>query len=127
MHATIGPSILNYAPGAESTRVNTVRVPAAPGTVQRFELLMYSPAAHGTATSSAAQSGSLRHYIEALSSRWDAGQRVLSRMTESGQFTSRDLIQTQMKMINCALDVEVSSKCASMFENGVQTLIQRGS
>jgi hypothetical protein len=30
-------------------------------------------------------------------------------------------------MINCALDVEVSSKCASMFESGVQTLIQRGS
>jgi hypothetical protein len=91
-------------------------------------MLMYAPPGSTGAASVTALAGSgLRHHIEALSRRWDAGQSAIKRMADAGEFTSKELIQTQIQMINCALDVEVSSKCASMFENGVQTLIQRGS
>lgn len=107
------------------------RLPASPGAALRFEQLLYAPPAPGSATPlSAAGSlsgGGLRRYAENLSARWDAGQNTLRQMTERGQFTSKELILAQIQMVHCALDVEVSSKCASMFENGVQTLVQRGS
>ena len=87
-----------------------------------------SPDHHGNAKClGSIAGGGLKHHIEALSRRWESGQNALKRMSEAGDFTSKELIQTQIQMINCALDVEVSSKCASMFESGVQTLIQRGS
>lgn len=131
MHNNTGPNALTFEPIKQSERVNVDRLPAAPGAVQRFETLMFAPSSAAAATSAASTSalsgGGLRHHVEALSRRWEAGQSALTRMTANGEFTSKELIQTQIQMINCALDVEVSSKCASMFENGVQTLVQRGS
>ncbi len=117
---------LTFAPEAQSA--SGTRLPAPAGAAVRFEQLMYAPdgrmaASHGRVNGAAS---GLQHYVQALSNRWETGQTALKRMTDGGQFTSKDLVVTQMQMINCALDVEVSSKCASMFENGVQTLIQRG-
>jgi hypothetical protein len=124
-----GVDMLGYAPLSSAEKVSVDRLPVAPGSAQRFQMLMFGPpSANATSLNAAAiASGGLRDHIEALSRRWDAGQSALKRMSEAGNFTSKELIQTQMQMINCALDVEVSSKCASMFESGVQTLIQRGS
>jgi hypothetical protein len=131
MTSHLAPNPLTFAPQAQRETMSVDRLPAAPGAVQRFELLMYSPASPGGGASVAATSGlersGLRHYVEGLSRRWEAGQTALKRMTDAGEYSSKELIQTQIQMINCALDVEVSSKCASMFENGVQTLVQRGS
>ena len=129
MVSTPGVDMLGYAPLSGAEKVGVDRLPVAPGSAQRFQMLMFAPPsadAASMATSSVA-GGGLRHHIEALSRRWEAGQHSLKRMSEAGEFTSKELIQTQIQMINCALDVEVSSKCASMFESGVQTLIQRGS
>lgn len=116
---------LTFAP--ETREINTTRAAAPAGAAGRFEQLLYAPDSRvgGEGALQSASSG-LRQYIEQLSHRWESGQSALKRISESGQFTSKDLVLTQMQMINCALDVEVSSKCASMFENGVQTLIQRG-
>jgi hypothetical protein len=69
----------------------------------------------------------VRDYLAKLSERWNAGQATLQQMTDRGEFSSRELVLAQIQMVNCALDMEVSSKCAGMFESGVQTLIQRGS
>lgn len=117
---------LTFAP--EAHNASGTRLPAPAGAAGKFEQLMYAPdfrtASHGPVNGAAV---GLRHYVEQLSRRWETGQTALKRMTDAGQFTSKDLVLTQMQMINCALDVEVSSKCASIFENGVQTLIQRGS
>jgi hypothetical protein len=124
-----GVDRLGYAPLTGAEKLSVDRLPVAPGSAQRFQMLMFAPPS-ANATSLSATSiagGGLKHHLDALSRRWDAGQDALKRMSEAGNFTSKELIQTQMQMINCALDVEVSSKCASMFENGVQTLIQRGS
>ena len=114
---------LTFAPEAQNAA--GTRLPAPAGAAQRFEQLMYAPA-NRLAPNQVNGAGGLQHYVQALSNRWETGQTALKRMTDGGQFTSKDLVVTQMQMINCALDVEVSSKCASMFENGVQTLIQRG-
>lgn len=116
---------LTFSPEARDS--NVTRLPAPAGAARRFEQLMFVPESRlsGQSAVSGASSG-LRQYIEQLSQRWNSGQSALERMTHAGQFTSKELVLTQMQMINCALDVEVSSKCASMFENGVQTLIQRG-
>jgi hypothetical protein len=132
MTSQIAPNPLTFAPQTQRESLSVGRVPAAPGAaVQRFELLMYSPVSPGSgasvATTSALERSGLRHYVEGLSRRWEAGQAALKRMTDAGEYTAKELIQTQIQMINCALDVEVSSKCASTFENGVQTLVQRGS
>ena len=129
MVSTPGVDMLGYAPLSGAEKVSVDRLPVAPGSAQRFQMLMFSPpSANATSLSPASVAGSgLKHHIEGLSRRWDAGQSALKRMSEKGEFTSKELIQTQIQMINCALDVEVSSKCASMFENGVQTLVQRGS
>lgn len=118
---------LTFAP--EAHNASGTRLPAPAGAASKFERLMYAPDFR-TATSHGPVNGTavgVRQYVEQLSHRWEAGQTALKRMTDAGQFTSKELVLTQMQMINCALDVEVSSKCASMFENGVQTLIQRGS
>jgi len=131
MNSTFGPNPLAFAPGAQPDSTSVGRLPAAPGAAQRFEMLMFSPDTAAGTTSmnnvAALTGGGLKHHMEALSRRWEAGQSAINRMAEKGDFTSKELIQTQIQMINCALDVEVSSKCAGMFENGVQTLIQRGS
>lgn len=130
MSSHIAPSPLTFSPELQRESSAVGRLPAAAGAAQRFEQLMYSPAAAGgtaSAATSAIERSGMRHYIEGLSRRWEAGQSALKRMADAGDYTSKELIQTQIQMINCALDVEVSSKCASMFENGVQTLVQRGS
>lgn len=124
-----GVDMLGYAPVSGAEKLSVDRLPVAPGSAQRFQMLMFAPpSANATSLNTASiAGGGLRHHIEGLSRRWEAGQDSLKRMSEAGNFTSTELIKTQMQMINCALDVEVSSKCASMFESGVQTLIQRGS
>jgi hypothetical protein len=129
MVSTPGVDMLGYAPLSGTAKASVDRLPVAPGSAERFQMLMFAPSsASATPLSTASVAGDgLRHHIEALSRRWQAGQSALNRMSEAGEFTSKELIQTQIQMINCALDVEVSSKCASMFENGVQTLVQRGS
>ena len=129
MVSTPGVDMLGYAPLSGAEKAGVDRLPVAPGSAQRFQMLMFAPpsAEAGSMATSSVAGGGLRHHIEALSRRWEAGQSALTRMSEAGEFTSKELIQTQIQMINCALDVEVSSKCASMFESGVQTLIQRGS
>ena len=125
------PNMLVFSPLTQAESSGVGRLPAAPGAAQKFQMLMFAP--HGAAganamsQASALTGGGLRHHIEALSRRWEAGQNAINSMAARGEFTSKELIQTQIQMINCALDVEVSSKCAGMFENGVQTLIQRGS
>jgi hypothetical protein len=101
--------------------------------VARFEQLMFAP--NGTSAAGAAMPGSmtvsgvgdnrLQVHLQRLSDRWEAGQSAVNRLASRNDVTAKDLIVTQMQMINCALDVEVSSKCASIFENGVQTLTQR--
>jgi hypothetical protein len=135
--ATI-PSIA-FAPAARVSGMEmhahaATQLPAAPASVARFEQLMFAPANAASAGSAgparlsldAGRSSSVRQYMESLSHRWQAGQNTLQQMTEAGNFTSRELVLTQIHMINCALDVEVSSKSAAMVENGVQTLTQRG-
>jgi hypothetical protein len=124
-----GVDMLGYTPLSGAEKLSVDRMPVAPGSAQRFQMLMFAPPS-AIATSLSATSiagGGLKNHLDALSRRWNAGQDALKRMSEAGNFTSKELIQTQIQMINCALDVEVSSKCASMFESGVQTLIQRGS
>jgi hypothetical protein len=129
MVSTAGVDMLSYSPLSGAEKMGVDRLPAAPGSAQRFQMLMFNPPSANAAALSteAVAGGGLRNHIEALSRRWETGQNALQRMSEAGEFTSKELIQTQIQMINCALDVEVSSKCASMFESGVQTLIQRGS
>jgi hypothetical protein len=129
MVSTAGVDMLSYTPLSGAEKLSVDRLPVAPGSAQRFQMLMFTPPSANAAalTTDSIGGGGLRQHIEALSRRWDAGQNALKRMSEAGEFTSKELIQTQIQMINCALDVEVSSKCASMFESGVQTLIQRGS
>ncbi len=129
MHS-MGANPLSFSPLSQAEGASVGRLPAAPGAAEKFQMLMFSPqaanASGATVSTAAVSGGGLQHHVEALSRRWEAGQTALQRMTDAGEFTSKELIQTQVTMINCALDVEVSSKCASMFENGVQTLIQRG-
>ena len=123
----LAPNPLTFSPQTAQEKLSVDRLPAAPGAVQKFETLMYAPVKAGAAAASTnplVRAG-VHNYVEALSRRWEAGQTSLKRMMDAGQYTSKELIQTQIQMINCALDVEVSSKCASMFENGVQTLVQR--
>jgi hypothetical protein len=112
---------------SQSSESVAARLPAPAGAARRFEQLIYAPDHRMTSGvgSLSGASGSMQYYVEQLSNRWQSGQSALARMTEAGQFTTKELVLTQVQMINCALDVEVSSKCASMFENGVQTLIQR--
>jgi hypothetical protein len=122
----LAPNPLQFTPQTARESMSVERMPAAPGAVQKFETLMYAPFKAGAAASTnpLVRAG-VHNYVEGLSRRWEAGQASLKRMMDNGQYTSKELIQTQIQMINCALDVEVSSKCASMFENGVQTLVQR--
>jgi hypothetical protein len=121
--------------GSSSSPAETAGAPPAAASrqaVQRFEQLMYSPrpglasAALQLAASGTAQGGGMQMYIQHLSQRWENGQAALRNMLANGKFATSELVLTQMQMINCAIDVEVSSKCASIFESGVQTLVQRG-
>lgn len=130
MNGSIVATELVFSPQVQSASLSVERLPAAAGAAGRFEQLMYSPtgaAAHAVSPSGAVGAGTLRHYVDQLSRRWDVGQSALERLMDTGQFTSKDLVLTQVQLVNCALDVEISSRCASMFENGVQTLVQRGS
>ena len=127
--------IAAVSPGSSSSPIESAGArlaSASPQAVQRFEQLMYSPAqglAPGSlqfATTARAQGNGMQMYVQHLSQRWENGQAAIKNILENTKFTSRELVQTQMQMINCAIDIEVSSKCASIFENGVQTLVQRG-
>jgi hypothetical protein len=123
---------LTFAPKDALETVAATGLPtqaASPSSVARFEKLMYAPqtAAPAGLPIDAGETSSLRHYVEKLSQHWDAGQVTLQRMTDRGEFNSRELVLAQIQMVNCALDMEVSSRCAGMFESGVQTLVQRGS
>lgn len=100
--------------------------------VARFEQLMFAPdgnaaagATPGASTVGGVGDNRLQVHLQRLSDRWEAGQSAVNRLASRNDVSAKDLIVTQMQMINCALDVEVSSKCASVFENGVQTLTQR--
>ncbi|GFE82387.1 hypothetical protein GCM10011487_43870 [Steroidobacter agaridevorans] len=100
--------------------------------VARFEQLMFAPngnaaasATPGALTLGGVGDNRLQVHLQRLSDRWEAGQSAVNRLASRNDVSAKDLIVTQMQMINCALDVEVSSKCASVFENGVQTLTQR--
>lgn len=120
---------LAFAP--QSSQNGVGRAPSSPESVARFEQLMFAP--NNTSTASASNSfaasgvgeNRLQLHLERLSQRWEASQAALHRFSDGKEVTTKDLVVTQMQMINCALDVEVSSKCASIFENGVQTLTQR--
>lgn len=101
------------------------RAAASPGSVARFEQLLYAPAHAPQPSVAAASPGGLRTYLENLSQRWDVGQGALQNLADAKEVTSKDLVLTQIQMVNCALDVEVSARCAGSFENGVQTLTQR--
>jgi hypothetical protein len=105
---------------------------AAPQAVQRFEQLMYSPTQSLAAGSlqmgapATTKGRSMQLYVEHLSQRWESGQAAIQKILSNEKLTTSDLMQTQMQLVNCAIDIEVSSKCASIFESGVQTLVQRG-
>jgi hypothetical protein len=119
---------LTFAPQGAANA--TQPVPAAPDSVARFEQLMYAPSANvqpaaGGLLAAAVGENRLQVHLQRLSERWEAGQVTLQKFTGNAEFTTKDLIQTQMQMISCALDVELSAKCAGIFENGVQTLTQR--
>ena len=121
---------LTFAPQGAANAAQPM--PATPDSVARFEQLMYAPsgsanvqpAANGLLTAQVGESR-LQVHLQRLSDRWEAGQVTLQKFTGNAEFTTKDLIQTQMQMISCALDVELSAKCAGIFENGVQTLTQR--
>ena len=105
---------------------------ASPQAVQRFEQLMYSPTpglapgALQLTPSGTSKGRGMQLYVEHLSQRWESGQAAIKKILANDKLTGSDLVRTQLQMINCAIDIEVSSKCASIFENGVQTLVQRG-
>lgn len=115
----------------QSTQNPAARLPSASASVARFEQLMFAPNGATTAGSNTLSAASgvgnnrLQLHLERLSNRWEASQASLNRFADGKDVSAKDLVVTQMQMINCALDVEVSSKCASTFENGVQTLTQR--
>jgi hypothetical protein len=125
MSGTMTVAELSFAPhGTES--LNFKPAAASLTSVARFEQLLYSPGAmqgHAAVTQSGAPD--LRAFLDGMSHRWDAGQSALMTMSGGGPVSAKDLILMQMQMTNCALDVEVSSKCAGILENGVQTLTQR--
>ena len=131
MDSSIASNLLSFAPEVQAQGTSVGRTSASPGAAQRFSLLMYSPAPSanhaGLAPPSTLDRGGLRAYFDQLSHRWQSGQRALERLTASGKYTSAELVETHLAMINCTVDMEITSKCASTFENGVQTLIQRGS
>ena len=116
---------------SQSSQNLVSRAPSSPESVARFEQLMFAPnnaasaGAPGSITASGVGENRLQLHLERLSERWEASQAALNRFSDRKEVTTKDLVVTQMQMINCALDVEVSSKCASIFENGVQTLTQR--
>jgi len=115
----------------QSTQNSASRLPAGNQSVARFEQLMFAPnnatSTHGMTLNAASGVGDnrLQLHLQRLSDRWEAGQVSMSRIAGRNDISAKDLVVTQMQMINCALDVEVSAKCASIFENGVQTLTQR--
>ena len=131
MNSSIAPSPLSYAPEVQSQGNGVGRMSAPPGAAQKFSMLMYSPSAPASSAALAApgslERSGLRYYFEQLSNRWQSGQRALERLTASGKYTGAELVETHLAMINCTVDMEITSKCASTFENGVQTLIHRGS
>ena len=123
------PELL-FSPQGAADVAGAARMPASPASVAQFEQLMYSPtqsatAVHSVFASAGPQAAGMHSYIEKLSSRWETGQAALAILAEKGNIGAHELVRTQMHLINCALDMEVSSKCAGMFENGVQTLVQR--
>lgn len=129
MSTTVVLPELMFAP--QSTQNSASRLPSSNASVARFEQLMYAPNSatptNSTTLSIASGVGDnrLQLHLQRLSDRWTAGQTAMSRLANGNDVTTKDLVVTQMQMINCALDVEVSSKVASIFENGVQTLTQR--
>ncbi|WP_129646166.1 hypothetical protein [Peristeroidobacter agariperforans] len=131
MDSSITPNPLSYVPDVQSQGNGVGRMSASPGAAQKFAMLMYSPSAQasnaGLAAPATPERSGLRYYFEQLSDRWQSGQRALERLTASGKYTSAELVETHLAMINCTVDMEITSKCASTFENGVQTLIHRGS
>jgi hypothetical protein len=127
--------IAAVAPGSSSSpaeQAGARPASASPQAMQRFEQLMFSPAqgfAPGSlqfGASARTQGHGMQMYLQHLSQRWESGQTAIKNILDNDKFTSRDLVTTQMQMINCAIDIEVSSKCAGIFESGVQTLVQRG-
>ena len=130
MNGSLAIPELMFSPQAGADVASATRLPASPGAIARFEQLMYSPAQGGAGVDSAfalagPQGVGMHSYFEKLSSRWETGQAALAVLSEKGNIGAHELVRTQMHLINCALDMEVSSKCAGMFENGVQTLVQR--
>lgn len=129
MSTTVVLPELAFAP--QSTQGSAMRLSAAENSVARFEQLMFAPNGASPAGAGALSAASgvgnnrLQLHLQRLSERWEASQASLSRFADRNDVTTKDLVVTQMQMINCALDVEVSAKCASIFENGVQTLTQR--
>lgn len=123
-------SMFAIAPLNGADKLAAGPLPAAPGAAQKFQMLMFGPSsANGMAMSpshNSAVGNGLRGYLEGLSRRWDAGQSSLKVLVNSSELSTTELLATQMQMMNCAVDMEISSKCASTFENGVQTLVQRG-
>ena len=129
MSTTVVLPELAFAP--QSTQSSAGRMPSDSHSVARFEQLMFAPngatSANSTTLNAANGVGNnrLQLHLQRLSERWEASQASLNRFADRNDVTTKDLVVTQMQMINCALDVEVSAKCASIFENGVQTLTQR--
>lgn len=105
-------------------------LPASPGAVQKFNQLMFSAggaAAPATVSPMLADTGnSLAAFAQRVSQRWETGQEALKGLANDGKVDASELIQVQIQLMNCALDVELSSKSASLLENGVQTVMQRG-
>ncbi|HEY0682018.1 MAG TPA: hypothetical protein VGD45_06790 [Steroidobacter sp.] len=129
MSTTVVLPELAFTPQSSQNPVS--RAPSSPDSVARFEQLMFAPNNATSANSATLNAvngvgnNRLQLHLERLSERWEASQAALNRFADRKDVTTKDLVVTQMQMINCALDVEVSSKCASIFENGVQTLTQR--
>jgi hypothetical protein len=105
-------------------------LPASPQAVQRFEQLLYAPTSGRVPgelqLTTTTKARGMQMYVEHLSQRWESGQTAIRKILSNDKVTASDLVRTQLQMINCAIDLEVSSKCASIVENGVQTLVQRG-
>lgn len=130
MNGSLAIPELLFSPQGAADVTSAARLPASPGAVAQFEQLMYSPSqgvggVHSVFASAESNGARMHSYFEKLSTRWETGQAALAILADKGNIGAHELVRTQMQLINCALDMEVSSKCAGMFENGVQTLVQR--
>lgn len=105
-------------------------LPASPGAVQKFNQLMFSAGGAAAPTIASPMLGgtgnTLTAFVQRVSQRWEMGQGALKGIAEGGKVGASELMLVQIQLMNCALDVELSSKSASLLENGVQTVMQRG-